>query len=111
MLVVVLFFLFFPPLEIYSSPHSPCNVPEQGSKYMKKFLGACFRKDPAERPSAEELLGYDWIKRAQYMRVLHQSASDFSNARMKRALQQGLSEGLTGIPKTPVSSPRQDGKE
>lgn len=80
------------------------TIQQDGSKHLKAFLGACFRKDPAERPSAEELLDYAWIKKAQYMRVLHQSASDFSNARMKRAIQQGLSDGLTGIPKTPVST-------
>jgi serine/threonine protein kinase len=37
-------------------------IPGVCSKDMHDFLVQCFRKDPADRPSAEALLEHPWIK-------------------------------------------------
>jgi serine/threonine protein kinase len=37
-------------------------IPERFSRPLTDFLMECFRKDPAQRPSAEELFEHEWLK-------------------------------------------------
>jgi serine/threonine protein kinase len=37
-------------------------IPERFSDPLVAFLKQCFHKDPAQRPSAEELFEHDWLK-------------------------------------------------
>ena len=37
-------------------------IPERFSDPLVAFLKECFRKDPAQRPSAEELFEHEWLK-------------------------------------------------
>jgi serine/threonine protein kinase len=37
-------------------------IPERFSNPLVAFLKQCFHKDPAQRPSAEELFEHDWLK-------------------------------------------------
>jgi serine/threonine protein kinase len=37
-------------------------IPERFSDPLVAFLKECFHKDPAQRPSAEELFEHDWLK-------------------------------------------------
>ncbi|WP_323824672.1 hypothetical protein, partial [Pseudomonas aeruginosa] len=39
----------------------PEGLPKDLGKDMKDFLEKCFKRDPAQRPSAEELLGHEWF--------------------------------------------------
>jgi serine/threonine protein kinase len=37
-------------------------IPERFSDPLVAFLKECFHKDPAQRPSAEELFEHEWLK-------------------------------------------------
>lgn len=37
-------------------------IPEHFSEPLVAFLKECFHKDPAKRPSAEELFEHEWLK-------------------------------------------------
>jgi serine/threonine protein kinase len=37
-------------------------IPERFAQPLASFLKECFRKDPTERPSAEELFENEWLK-------------------------------------------------
>lgn len=37
-------------------------IPERFSDPLVAFLKECFHKDPAERPSAEQLFEHEWLK-------------------------------------------------
>ena len=37
-------------------------IPEGFSQPLVAFLKECFHKDPAQRPSAEELFEHEWLK-------------------------------------------------
>lgn len=37
-------------------------IPEDFSQSLKDFLQQCFRKDPADRPNAEQLCEHEWLK-------------------------------------------------
>ena len=37
-------------------------IPERFSRSLTAFLMECFRKDPAQRPSAEKLFEHEWLK-------------------------------------------------
>jgi serine/threonine protein kinase len=37
-------------------------IPERFSDPLVAFLKECFHKDPAKRPSAEELFEHEWLK-------------------------------------------------
>ncbi|KAI9250764.1 kinase-like domain-containing protein [Sporodiniella umbellata] len=51
----------------------PCPpIPKSMSSELRNFLKLCFRKDPLERPSAQELLRHPWIKK-------HEKALDISS--------------------------------
>lgn len=38
------------------------EIPERCSPELVDFLKQCFRKDPKDRPSAEELFEHGWVK-------------------------------------------------
>jgi serine/threonine protein kinase len=37
-------------------------IPERFSASLVAFLKECFHKDPAQRPSAEQLFEHEWLK-------------------------------------------------
>jgi serine/threonine protein kinase len=54
---------FFSSIVMFRIVEDDCPpIPERFSEPLSAFLKECFHKDPALRPSAEELFEHEWLK-------------------------------------------------
>ena len=65
------------PLQVifYIPRSEPPNLPEdqlEWSSDFRDFISKCCTKDPAERPTAKELLQHKWIRQAKGIRIIQQ---------------------------------------
>lgn len=65
-------------LTLREKPPSFDSYPDKSSKWSKdfvKFIDACLKKDPKDRPSAEKLLKHSWFKKAKDLKYVEEKIS------------------------------------
>lgn len=62
---------------VVQDPHPA--IPEELPEDVKSFLLKCFIKDPAQRPSAEELLEEPWLKKNIHLTALAGAKMDYKS--------------------------------
>jgi serine/threonine protein kinase len=55
------------------------EIPESFSKEGKDFLSLCLKRDPAQRPSATQLLGHPFVQDHQTLRATKCISTQFRN--------------------------------
>ncbi len=55
-------------------------LPDEASENLKEFLTSCFNKDPAARPTAEQLFESEWVKWGLGLHEVSISGSNNSTA-------------------------------
>ncbi len=65
--------------------------PEGISDPLRRFLGACFRRDPLERPAADDLFKYEWVQHGLHFDQASWLDSSSGDLRILTSIEQVLS--------------------